>query len=363
MRGVARSLAVLMAVGLATVTVVDAIVPAAGDEGVVSVTLMITILGLVAVGQLLSSVMRTNPEAWRRVPALWSRPTSPQPGQATSGDRELGSPHRRRDHWRRTRARSSLTSPRTASGHTPCRASASLGAPAPTMSSRPSPTYSTRQNSSMTTDPLTLSVAEVGPLANSIVAEVERVIVGKRPAIELVLAGWLADGHVLIEDLPGLAKTLLARSLAQVTDVEMNRVQFTPDLMPSDVTGSSIWDPSQRAFEFRSGPIFANLVLGDEINRAPPKTQAAMLEAMAERQVTVDGTTHRLPRPFLVMATQNPVEFEGTYPLPEAQLDRFLVRASIGYPDARPPNERSSVDGSSARSTTSSSPVWSIATR
>jgi MoxR-like ATPase len=175
---------------------------------------------------------------------------------------------------------------------------------------------------------------DVRPLADAIISEVERVVVGKRAVIELVLAGWLADGHVLIEDVPGLAKTLLARSLAQVTSVSMHRIQFTPDLMPSDVTGSSIWDPARREFEFRPGPIFANLVLGDEINRAPPKTQAAMLEAMAERQVSIDGTTHRLPSPFLVMATQNPVEFEGTYPLPEAQLDRFLVRVSIGYPDA-----------------------------
>jgi MoxR-like ATPase len=189
------------------------------------------------------------------------------------------------------------------------------------------------------TDQTQLRPGEVGPLADAIVAEVERVIVGKRSAIELVLAGWLADGHVLIEDVPGLAKTLLARSLAQVTAVSMNRIQFTPDLMPSDVTGSSIWDPSRREFEFRPGPIFANLVLGDEINRAPPKTQAAMLEAMAERQVSIDATTHRLPRPFLVMATQNPVEFEGTYPLPEAQLDRFLVRASIGYPDVETERE------------------------
>jgi MoxR-like ATPase len=138
---------------------------------------------------------------------------------------------------------------------------------------------------------------------------------------------------VLLEDLPGLAKTLLARSLAQVSGVQMSRIQFTPDLMPADVTGSSIWDPSQKDFVFRAGPIFANLVLGDEINRAPPKTQAAMLEAMAERQVTSDGVTRRLPSPFLVIATQNPVEFEGTYPLPEAQLDRFLIRVSLGYPD------------------------------
>ncbi|MBK5221668.1 MAG: MoxR family ATPase [Acidimicrobiia bacterium] len=179
----------------------------------------------------------------------------------------------------------------------------------------------------------TLSVAEVARLGASVVEEVERAIIGKRAAVELVLAGWLAEGHVLIEDLPGLAKTLLARSFAQVTGVDMARVQFTPDLMPSDVTGSSIWDPSQSDFVFRSGPIFTNLLLGDEINRAPPKTQAALLEAMAERQVTIDGTTHPLPRPFLVLATQNPVEFEGTYPLPEAQMDRFLLRVRLGYPD------------------------------
>jgi MoxR-like ATPase len=177
------------------------------------------------------------------------------------------------------------------------------------------------------------TVGEVAATGASIVREVERAVIGKRAAIELVLAGWLAEGHVIIEDLPGLAKTLLARSFARVTGVDVNRVQFTPDLMPSDVTGSSIWDPSQRDFVFRSGPIFTNLLLGDEINRAPPKTQAALLEAMAERQVTIDGTTHLLPRPFLVLATQNPVEFEGTYPLPEAQMDRFLLRVRLGYPD------------------------------
>ena len=181
--------------------------------------------------------------------------------------------------------------------------------------------------------PMILSLGEVSRLGDEVTAEVERVIVGKRGSIRLVLAGWLAEGHVLMEDLPGLAKTLLARSLAQVTGVEMSRIQFTPDLMPADVTGSSIWDPQHREFQFRPGPIFANLVLGDEINRAPPKTQAAMLEAMAERQVSVDGTTHRLPDPFLVLATQNPVEFEGTYPLPEAQVDRFLLRVGMGYPD------------------------------
>jgi MoxR-like ATPase len=188
-----------------------------------------------------------------------------------------------------------------------------------------------RPTDALTPDPL--EPADVARLGEAIVTEVERAIVGKGDAIRLVLAGWLADGHVLIEDLPGLAKTLLARCLAQVAGVEMSRVQFTPDLMPADVTGSSIWGPSRSEFLFQPGPIFANLVLGDEINRAPPKTQAAMLEAMAERQVSVDGTTHRLPTPFLVLATQNPVEFEGTYPLPEAQVDRFLLRVGIGYPD------------------------------
>jgi MoxR-like ATPase len=179
-----------------------------------------------------------------------------------------------------------------------------------------------------------MSVAEVASLGAAIVDEVEKAVIGKRATVELVLAGWLADGHVILEDLPGLAKTLLARSLAHVTGVDMVRVQFTPDLMPADVTGSSIWDPSQSDFVFRAGPIFTNLLLGDEINRAPPKTQAALLEAMAERQVTSDGVTRPLERPFLVIATQNPVEFEGTYPLPEAQMDRFLLRAGLGYPDA-----------------------------
>ncbi|MGY6502373.1 MAG: AAA family ATPase [Acidimicrobiales bacterium] len=184
-----------------------------------------------------------------------------------------------------------------------------------------------------------LTVHDVGRLATDITREVERVIVGKHGTIEQVLMGWLAGGHVLLDDLPGLAKTLLARSMAAVCGVSMRRVQFTPDLMPSDVTGSSIWDPSQKDFVFRAGPLFTNLVLGDEINRAPPKTQAAMLEAMAERQVTTDGTTRKLPVPFLVIATQNPVEFEGTYPLPEAQLDRFVLRTRLGYPSAEAEQE------------------------
>jgi MoxR-like ATPase len=166
-----------------------------------------------------------------------------------------------------------------------------------------------------------------------ILREVERAVVGKREALELALLGLLADGHVLLEDYPGLAKTLMARSFAQVTSMGFARVQFTPDLMPSDVTGSSIFNQRESEFEFRPGPIFTNLLLADEINRAPPKTQAALLEAMQERQVTIEGVTRRLEPPFLVMATQNPIEYEGTYPLPEAQLDRFLLRIGVGYPD------------------------------
>ena len=162
--------------------------------------------------------------------------------------------------------------------------------------------------------------------------EVEKAVVGKREALELLLLGVLADGHVLIEDYPGLAKTLMARSFARATSLDFSRIQFTPDLMPSDVTGSSIFNQRDADFEFRPGPIFANLLLADEINRAPPKTQAALLEAMQERQVTTEGETRRLGPPFLVLATQNPIEYEGTYPLPEAQLDRFLLRMSVGYP-------------------------------
>jgi len=177
-----------------------------------------------------------------------------------------------------------------------------------------------------------VNVAEVSARSNAILDEVERAIVGKRDAIRLVLLGMLADGHVLIEDFPGLAKTLMARAFAQVTSIGFTRVQFTPDLMPSDVTGSSIYNQRESDFEFRPGPIFTNLLLADEINRAPPKTQAALLEAMQERQVTIEGMTHLLDRPFIVLATQNPIEYEGTYPLPEAQLDRFLLRIGIGYP-------------------------------
>ncbi|MBJ7598971.1 MAG: ATPase [Candidatus Nephthysia bennettiae] len=177
-----------------------------------------------------------------------------------------------------------------------------------------------------------MSLAEVATLAGRILDEVELAVVGKRSSLELVLLGILGDGHVLIEDFPGLAKTLIARSFAQVLDLDFKRIQFTPDLMPSDVTGSAIFDPRRSEFEFRPGPVFTNLLLADEINRAPAKTQAALLEAMQERQVTVDGVPHPLRPPFVVLATQNPIEYEGTYPLPEAQLDRFLLRMGIGYP-------------------------------
>jgi MoxR-like ATPase len=178
-----------------------------------------------------------------------------------------------------------------------------------------------------------VTIDQLAERAERILDEVERAVVGKREALELVLLGMLADGHVLLEDFPGLAKTLIARAFAQVTSIGFTRIQFTPDLMPSDVTGSSIFNQREVDFEFRPGPIFTNLLLADEINRAPPKTQAALLEAMQERQVTIEGVTHALERPFLVLATQNPIEYEGTYPLPEAQLDRFLLRLGVGYPE------------------------------
>ena len=179
-----------------------------------------------------------------------------------------------------------------------------------------------------------MTIEQLAAKAEELITELERAVVGKREALELVLLGVLADGHVLIEDFPGLAKTLIARSFAQAASMRFTRVQFTPDLMPGDVTGSSIFDQRSSDFEFRPGPVFTNLLLADEINRAPPKTQAALLEAMQERQVTIEGTTRRLERPFIVLATQNPIEYEGTYPLPEAQLDRFLLRLQVGYPSA-----------------------------
>ena len=180
---------------------------------------------------------------------------------------------------------------------------------------------------------MSAAIEQAAARCEAVVTEVERAVVGKREALELLLLGLLADGHVLIEDYPGLAKTLLARSFAQVLQIGFARVQFTPDLLPADVTGSSILRPDRSGFEFLPGPVFTNLLLADEVNRAPPKTQSALLEAMAERQVTADGVTHRLEPPFAVVATQNPIEFEGTYPLPEAQLDRFVLRLAIGYPE------------------------------
>ncbi|WP_028182767.1 AAA family ATPase [Salinispora arenicola] len=175
---------------------------------------------------------------------------------------------------------------------------------------------------------------EVGQLAHAVLDAVGEVVVGKREALELVLAGILAGGHVLLEDLPGLGKTLTARSFAQALGLDFRRLQFTPDLLPADVTGSFLYDQRSGDFAFRAGPVFTNLLLADEINRTPPKTQSALLEAMQEKQVSVEGVTYRLDEPFHVLATANPVEYEGTYPLPEAQLDRFLLRVSFGYPDA-----------------------------
>ncbi|MFE6966625.1 AAA family ATPase [Agromyces sp. NPDC057679] len=178
----------------------------------------------------------------------------------------------------------------------------------------------------------TMGIDEVGSLAAAIVANVETVIAGKRDAVTAALTVLLAEGHLLIEDVPGVGKTMLAKALARSVDASVSRIQFTPDLLPSDVTGVSVFDQASRRFEFKRGPVFANLVIGDEINRASPKTQSALLECMEERQVTADGTTYRLDPPFTVVATQNPVEMEGTYPLPEAQRDRFMARISMGYP-------------------------------
>ncbi len=173
----------------------------------------------------------------------------------------------------------------------------------------------------------------VQTFAERVIENIERVIVGKRDAVELAVVGLLCQGHLLIEDVPGVGKTVLARSLARSLGCSFSRIQFTPDMLPSDVTGVSIFNQVSREFEFRAGPVMAQVVLADEINRATPKTQAAMLEAMEERQVTVDGATHPLPLPFMVLATQNPIEYEGTFPLPEAQLDRFLLRIDLGYPN------------------------------
>jgi MoxR-like ATPase len=182
-------------------------------------------------------------------------------------------------------------------------------------------------------------IKQVATVSNKIIAEVEKAIIGKRDLIRRVMTAILADGHVLLEDFPGLGKTLLANSFAIALGLEFKRIQFTPDLLPGDITGGYIFNRATSQFELRKGPLFANIVLADEINRASPKTQSALLEAMQEHQVTLEGETMRLPEPFIVMATQNPIEYEGTFPLPEAQLDRFMMKLSVGYPSAEEEQE------------------------
>ena len=180
---------------------------------------------------------------------------------------------------------------------------------------------------------------EVSKLCKQVVAEVERAIVGKRSLMEMIMSATLAGGHVLLEDFPGLGKTLIARSFATALGLDFKRIQFTPDLLPGDITGGYIFNRNKNEFELRKGPIFANIILADEINRASPKTQSALLEAMQEGQVTLEGDTMSLPEPFLVLATQNPIEYEGTFPLPEAQLDRFMLKLAVGYPDVEEERE------------------------
>jgi MoxR-like ATPase len=175
---------------------------------------------------------------------------------------------------------------------------------------------------------------EISLFANKIIQNLEKVIIGKKNTLELITIGLLSQGHILIDDVPGVGKTILAKSLAKTIGCDFKRIQFTPDMLPSDVTGISIYNQNEKLFEFRPGPVVTQILLADEINRATPKTQSSLLEAMEERQVTVDGITHTLPSPFLVLATQNPIEYEGTFPLPEAQLDRFFMRIKIGYPSA-----------------------------
>ncbi len=175
-------------------------------------------------------------------------------------------------------------------------------------------------------------ISQVSSLSRQVIAEVERAVVGKRALLEMMMASMLAGGHILLEDFPGLGKTLVARSFATVLGLEFKRIQFTPDLLPSDITGGYIFNRMENKFELRKGPVFANIVLADEINRASPKTQSALLEAMQEGHVTIEGETLPLPVPFLVLATQNPIEYEGTFPLPEAQLDRFMLKLAVGYP-------------------------------
>jgi len=184
-----------------------------------------------------------------------------------------------------------------------------------------------------------IEITEVASRCESVIAEVEKAIIGKRTLIETMMAAVLADGHILLEDYPGLGKTLLANSLAHALGLTFKRIQFTPDLLPGDITGGYVYNRAENEFQLRQGPIFANIILADEINRASPKTQSALLEAMQEYQVTLEGETMPLPKPFIVIATQNPIEYEGTFPLPEAQLDRFLMKLSVGYPSAEEEQE------------------------
>jgi len=177
-----------------------------------------------------------------------------------------------------------------------------------------------------------MDAKEVSAIGRSVLDEVERAVVGKRDLLEMIMASVLAGGHVLLEDFPGLGKTLIARCFATVLGLDFKRIQFTPDLLPGDITGGYVFNRVENQFELRRGPIFANIILADEINRASPKTQSALLEAMQEQQVTLEGETMFLQEPFLVLATQNPIEYEGTFPLPEAQLDRFMIKVSVGYP-------------------------------
>ena len=197
----------------------------------------------------------------------------------------------------------------------------------------PTPEVGTEdQNAGVQTYMMDPSLQETHDLMQAVLAEAEQVVMGKRPILDLTAVGILAGGNILFEDNPGLAKTLLANTFAQALGIDFKRVQFTPDLLPADITGIYIWNQKDQKFEFRKGPLFCNLLLADEINRAPPKTQAALLEAMQEHQVTIEGETHILPEPFVTLATQNPIESEGTYPLPDAQLDRFMMKLSMGYP-------------------------------
>ena len=184
-----------------------------------------------------------------------------------------------------------------------------------------------------------IETQDVSKLCKQVIAEVERAIVGKRELLEMIMSATLAGGHVLLEDFPGLGKTLIARSFATALGLDFKRIQFTPDLLPGDITGGYIFNRNKNKFELRKGPIFANIILADEINRASPKTQSALLEAMQEGQVTLEGDTMSLPEPFLVLATQNPIEYEGTFPLPEAQLDRFMLKLAVGYPDVEDERE------------------------